>query len=61
MDDAWTVCSTDHDVFGSHPGTVVFGWNMLFDLTFLTAGRPGTKRIQLKNVALAINRLHKCN
>ncbi len=34
-DAAWAVCSTYHTVLEASPGAAIFGWDMLYDITFI--------------------------
>ena len=37
LDDAsWAICSTYHTVLKSSPGAVIFGWDMLFDIPYVS-------------------------
>ncbi len=38
-DAAWAVCSTYHTVLKASPGAAIFGWDMLFDITFIADWR----------------------
>jgi hypothetical protein len=31
----WAICSTYHTVLKATPGTATFGWNMLFNISFI--------------------------
>ncbi len=35
---SWAVFSTYHTVLKTSPGATIFGWDMLFDISFLTDG-----------------------
>ncbi len=31
----WAICSTYHTVLKALPGAAIFGWDMLFDISFM--------------------------
>ncbi len=47
---AWAICSTYHTVLKASPGAAIFGWDMLFDIPFVTDWRKiGKKRQSVTN------------
>ncbi len=44
---AWAICSTYHTVLKSSPGAAIFGWDMLFNISFVDDWHKIGERRQL--------------